>query len=61
MRYINGEYRGNKTVPVPKNFKKCWRRFEEFYSRESEPILFIRAHEITPTEKLYVLRNTFQA
>jgi hypothetical protein len=47
-------------VQVPKNFKKCWRRFEEFYSRESEPILFIKAHEITPTEKLYVLRNTFQ-
>jgi hypothetical protein len=60
QRYVNGEYRGNKMIPVPKNFKKCWRRFEEFYSRESEPILFVKALAITPTEKLYVLRNTFQ-
>jgi hypothetical protein len=60
QRYINGEYRGYKTHPVPKDFKKCWRRFEEFYSRESEAILLVKALDITPGEKLFVLRDTFQ-
>jgi hypothetical protein len=60
QQYINGEYRGYKTHPVPKDFKKCWRRFEEFYSRDSEPILFVKMLDITPSEKLFVLRDTFQ-
>jgi hypothetical protein len=58
--YISGEYRGYKALPMPKNFKKCWRRFEEFYSRESEPILFIKSLAITPNKKLFTLRDSFQ-
>jgi hypothetical protein len=60
QRYINGEYRGYKTHLVPKDFKKCWRRFEEFYSRDSEPILFVKSLDISPSDKLFVLRDTFQ-
>jgi hypothetical protein len=60
QRYISGEYRGYKALPVPKDFKKCWRRFEGFYSRESEPILFVKALDIIPGEKLFALRDTFQ-
>jgi hypothetical protein len=59
-RYISGEYRGYKALSMPKNLKKCWRRFEEFYSRESEPILFIKALDITPSKKLFALRDSFQ-
>jgi hypothetical protein len=60
-QYITVEYQGNKTYQLPNGYQKCWRRFEEFYTSESEPLLFVRALDITPTEKLYVLKNTFQA
>jgi hypothetical protein len=59
--YVDGEYAGNKTHQLPDGYRKCWRRFEEFYTSESDTILFVRALEITPTGKLYALRNTVQA
>jgi hypothetical protein len=58
-RYISGEYRGYKAIPVPKDFKKHWRRFEEFYRSESEPILFIKELDIIPSKKLFSLQDTF--
>jgi hypothetical protein len=59
--YVNGEYVGNKTRQLPDGYRRCWRRFGEFYASESDAILFVRGLEITPTEKLYALRNMVQA
>lgn len=56
--YINAEYRRNVIKTPPDGFQKCWRRFEQFYPNESEPIIFVKSISITPTRKLYELRET---
>jgi hypothetical protein len=58
-QFVNAEYLGNKARLLPSGYQKCWRRFEEIYASESEPLIFVRALNITPTEKLYSLKNTF--
>jgi hypothetical protein len=57
QEYINAEYKRSATKMPPDGFQKYWRRYEQFYPNESDPIIFVKSISITPARKLYELRE----
>jgi hypothetical protein len=49
------DYKQPSCFELPKDSQKHWRRYQEFYPSESEPILFVKSITPIPSSKLYSL------
>ncbi|MDR3342931.1 MAG: hypothetical protein LBT14_09150 [Treponema sp.] len=53
--YIHVTFNEHKPPALPENYQRCWRRYENFYLSESEPIIYVKSIKIIPKLKLYKL------